>query len=132
MFMTTEWSRMFTKDFWKDALERTIRTGIQVFLGMAAPQSTGVIDFGLDYGEIGVVTAGTMLFTLLTAIVSVGGPEGKINVTLPGNQREAKAAEIGKLSDEDVERVYGTLYEDEDETYGGQVTLGEYDPRVRK
>ncbi len=124
MFMTTEWSRMFTKDFWKDALERTIRTGIQVFLGMAAPQSTGVIDFGLDYGEIGVVTAGTMLFTLLTAIVSVGGPEGKINVTLP--------AEIGKLSDEDVERVYGTLYEDEDETYGGQVTLGEYDPRVRK
>jgi len=69
---------------------------------------------------------------LLTAIVSVGGPEGKINVTLPGNQREAKAAEIGKLSDEDVERVYGALYEDEDETYGGQVTLGEYDPRVRK
>lgn len=121
---------MFTKDFWKDALERTIRTGIQVFLGMAAPQSTGMIDFGLDYGEIGAATAGTMLFTLLTAMVSVGGPDGKINVTLPGNQREAEAAEIGKLSDEDVERAYGDLYEDE--TYGGQVTLGEYDPRVRK
>src|SRR5690606_36996712 len=68
----------------------------------------------------------------LTAIVSVGGPEGKINLTLPGNQREAKAAEIGKLSAEGVEYVYGDLYEDEDETYGGQVTLGEYDPRVRK
>ena len=120
---------MFTKEFWKDALERTIRTGIQVFLGMAAPQSADMIDFGLDYGEIGAVTAGTMLFTLLTAFL-VPLRTTTVSVDDAENQREAKAAEIGKLSDEDVEHVYGDLYEDE--TYGGQVTLGEYDPRVRK
>lgn len=123
---------MFTKDFWKDAFERAVRTGAQVMLTFLGADGAGLVE--MDMAEAGVLTLGGVLASFLTSIMSVGGPDGAIGLTLPGNQREARAAEVGQLTDDDLEAAYGGLVgaEDDDESYGGQVTYGELDPHVRR
>lgn len=59
---------MFTAKFWKDALERAIKTAAQTFLATA-----GVNAWKLDgdyWTEVGLVVAGATVLSLVTSLVS--------------------------------------------------------------
>ena len=64
---------MWTKRFWLDALERAIKTGAQVLLGVISGLTA--ID-ELDWAAVGITVGVAVAASLLTSIISsqVGSP----------------------------------------------------------
>lgn len=73
---------LFTATFWLDALERAIKTAAQTVLGLIG---SNVVDVtSLDWHEIGIATAFTTGFSVLTSIVSSGiGEPGTASLLNP-------------------------------------------------
>jgi hypothetical protein len=64
---------MLTKSFWKQALERAVKTAAQAALALLTGNVTGVLD--VDWPAVGSVAALAALASVLTSVVSAGvGP----------------------------------------------------------
>lgn len=73
---------LFTATFWLDTLERAIKTAAQTVLGLIGTNVTDVTN--LDWKEVGIATAFTTGFSVLTSIVSSGiGEPGTASVLNP-------------------------------------------------
>lgn len=59
---------MFTATFWKDAIERAIKTAAQSAIGVLTVGPLANIDWEASAGVVGVATA----VSILTSIVSTG------------------------------------------------------------
>lgn len=68
----------FTKDFFKAALVRAIKTSAQVMLSML---TVGVAITSFNWVQILSITATSFIYSILTSIV-FGVPEGEFNGTL--------------------------------------------------
>lgn len=60
---------MFTKTFWKDALERAIKTTAQALIALWATGATGVLD--IDWVNAFSVAGLAFLTSILTSVVGV-------------------------------------------------------------
>lgn len=66
---------MFTKLFWKDAVERAVKTFAQALLALFTGGQTGVLD--VDWGQSFSVAGLAAAVSVLTSIVSSqAGPDG--------------------------------------------------------
>lgn len=61
---------MTTLKFWKDAVERSIKTGAQTILSIVVVGDGILNAFTLDYSQIAGVGIGGVMFSLLTSIAS--------------------------------------------------------------
>lgn len=61
---------MFTKSFWKQALERCIKTAAQAAAALLTADGTGVLD--VNWGTVASVAGLAALASLLTSIVTSG------------------------------------------------------------
>lgn len=79
---------MFTKLFWKDTLERAIKTFAQAFVAVLTASGTGLIDVNW-YNALSVAGLATVI-SVFTSIGSAGvGDEGASAVKLQeGESRE--------------------------------------------
>lgn len=59
---------MWSSKFWRDALERAIKTGLQAALAMLGTGVTGIID--VDWQNVASVSAVAAVVSLLTSIAS--------------------------------------------------------------
>lgn len=72
---------MWTKDFWRDAAERAIKTFAQVLAGFLVAGTTGILD--VDWVQGGSVAAVAALVSVLTSIASVNiGHEGTASLVI--------------------------------------------------
>ncbi len=74
---------MWTSTFWKQALERAIKTFAQGSLALLAGDGLGVLD--VDWGDVASVGALAAIASLLTSLVSApaGEPDSPSLVTIP-------------------------------------------------
>lgn len=74
---------MFTKTFWKQALERAIKTAAQAAAALLTANGTGVLD--VNWGAVASVAGLAALASILTSIVTsgVGEPDSPsaVNIT---------------------------------------------------
>ncbi len=77
---------MFTRDFWKEALERALRTMAQFLLVLIGADGAGLAT--LDWSNTAVMVGGGFVASLLTSILSVSGEDGAISTTRNGNTRD--------------------------------------------
>ena len=61
---------MFTKNFWKQSLERLIKTFAQAILALITSDGLGIVD--VNWGKVLSVAALAALASLLTSIVTSG------------------------------------------------------------
>lgn len=61
---------MFTKSFWKQALERAIKTAAQAAAALLTANGTGLLD--VNWSVIGSVAGLAALASILTSIVTSG------------------------------------------------------------
>jgi r1t holin len=59
---------MFTWLFWRDALERALRTAAQTLIGVFGADATGVLN--VDWKAAASVVGGAALVSLLTSVVA--------------------------------------------------------------
>lgn len=73
---------MFTKTFWKQALERAIKTAAQAAAALLTANGTGLLD--VDWGTVASVSGLAALASVLTSIVTsgVGQPDSPSAVTI--------------------------------------------------
>lgn len=61
---------MFTKTFWKQAIERAIKTAAQAASALLVGDGVGLLD--IDWGAVASVTALAALASLLSSVVTSG------------------------------------------------------------
>ena len=61
---------MWSAKFWRDAVERTVRTMAQTLLALLGNQAVNVV--ALDWGQMLSITVGAGIVAVLTAIVATG------------------------------------------------------------
>lgn len=61
-------SFLASKDFWKDAAERMVRTAAQAAVAMLIADQTGVLD--TDWGQVGSVSGMAAIVAVLTALAA--------------------------------------------------------------
>ena len=61
---------MWSAKFWRDAVERTVRTMAQTLLALLGNQAVNVV--ALDWGQMLSITVGAGIVCVLTAIVATG------------------------------------------------------------
>lgn len=73
---------MFTKSFWKQALERAIKTAAQAAVALLTANGTGILD--VDWGTVASVAGLAAAASFLTSIVTsgVGQPDSPSAVTI--------------------------------------------------
>lgn len=64
---------MWSKRFWQDALERALKTGLQVAAAMIGTGMVGVLD--VDWAQIGSVAGMAAILSVITSVAS--DPVGK-------------------------------------------------------
>lgn len=60
---------MWTISFWKDSIERAVKTAAQTVVGLLVAGAT-ILD--IDWGQAAAVTATAMLASVLTSLISTG------------------------------------------------------------
>ncbi|WP_329013270.1 holin [Micromonospora rifamycinica] len=78
---------MWTSQFWKQTLERAIKTFAQGSLALLAGDGLGVLD--VDWGDVASVGALAAIASVLTSLVSVpaGEPDSPSLVQIPPTRR---------------------------------------------
>jgi hypothetical protein len=61
---------MFTKTFWKQALERAIKTAAQAAIALLTVNGTGVLD--VDWAALASISGLAAIASVLTSLVTAG------------------------------------------------------------
>jgi hypothetical protein len=77
---------MFTKNFWRQAFERAVKTAAQAALALLTGGAAGVLD--VDWSAVGSVAALAALASVLTSVVTsgVGEPDSPSAVAIGGSE----------------------------------------------
>lgn len=77
---------MWTKSFWRQAIERAVKTFAQAAVALLTGDGLGLLN--IDWGTVGSVAGLAAVVSLLTSVATSGmGPQGTPSV-VEVNQRE--------------------------------------------